>query len=85
MHDAWVVLTHKLERQRVVRRPGAFDHCNSGLLDGDIEQASALAVISRALMLITTLPGALWISPILAGDLDDSVIDVVEKEVAGSS
>jgi uncharacterized protein (TIRG00374 family) len=48
-------------------------------LGADIEQASALAIISRALMLITTLPGALWISPILAGELDDSVMDV-EKE-----
>lgn len=45
-------------------------------LGAGIEQASALAIISRALILITTLPGALWISPILAGDLDESVIDV---------
>ena len=53
-------------------------------LGADIEQASALAIISRALMLITTLPGALWISPILAGDLDESVMDA-EKDAVGSS
>lgn len=53
-------------------------------LGADIEQASALAIISRALMLITTLPGALWISPILAGDLDESALDG-EKDAAGSS
>ena len=40
------------------------------------EQATSLAVVSRFLMLISTLPGALWIAPILSGDLDKNETDV---------
>lgn len=39
-------------------------------LGADIEQAAALAVITRVLMLLATLPGALWVPEILALSTD---------------
>jgi len=49
-------------------------------LGASLEQATALAIVSRALMLITTLPGALWISPIISGDLKNSTLDTNNEE-----
>ncbi len=40
-------------------------------LGAGIEQAAALAVITRVLMLLATLPGALWLPEILALNTDD--------------
>jgi uncharacterized protein (TIRG00374 family) len=48
------------------------------------EQATSLAVVSRFLMLIATLPGAFWIAPLLSGDLDKNEVDV-QYEAFGSS
>ncbi len=48
------------------------------------EQATSLAVASRFLMLISTLPGALWITPLLSGDFDKNEIDVQYEAFSSS-